>query len=121
MDGTIWCADVCPVAEHVSGKLAGGRAAVAALRKVLAEGGLDAVIKAVKGKVAEDDPEPDTTATTGELIDVVPPAGHTREWEHAFRETTKWVADTLWQEYVLHGTGQIEGRLRDAYRVEGAK
>lgn len=121
MDGTIWCADECHSAESWAGHLAGGRAATDRLLKVLAAGGLDAVIKVLREKVAEDDPVPAVVVSTGELVDVVPPSGHTPEWERGFRSATKSVADTLWEQYVLHGTGQIERRLRDAYQVEGAK
>jgi hypothetical protein len=120
-DGTIWCADVCRAAEYKTGRYAGGRAATDRLLKVLSDGGLDAVIKALMEKVAEDDPVPAVVVSTGELVDIVPPRGHTPEWEEGFREATKSVADGLWQQYVHLGTGHIERTLRDAYRVEWAK
>ena len=121
MDGTIWCADECHVAEYLAGDSAGGSAAVAALRKVLSDGGLDAVINALREKVAEDDPVPAVVVSTGELVDIKPPPGHTPDWERGFRDATKSVADTLWVQYVHQGTGNIERMLRDAYRVEAAK
>lgn len=121
MDGTVWCADVCPAAEFLAGRFLGGRAATDRLLKVLADGGLDAVITALREKVAEDDPVPAVTVSTGELVDIVPPRGHTPDWESGFREATKWVADALWQQYVLHGAEHMERRLKGAYRVEGAK
>lgn len=121
MDGTIWCADVCHAAEFWAGKYAGGRAATDRLLEVFSAGGLDAVIKVLREKVAEDDPVPAVVVSTGELVDIVPPRGHTPDWEKGFRYATKRVADILWEQYVLYGTGQIERRLRDAYRLEGAK
>jgi hypothetical protein len=121
MDGTVWCTDECRIAQYEAGNLAGGRAVVGRLLKVLEQGGLDAVINALREKVAEDDPVPAVTVTTGELVDIKPPPGHTLEWEEGFRQTTKSVADTLWQQYALSGTGQIERTLRNAYRVEGEK
>ena len=121
MDGTVWCTDECRIANHAAGELAGGRAAVGRLLKVLAEGGLDAVVNALREKVAEDDPEPVVVATTGELVDIKPPTGHAPEWEEGFRSATKLVADSLWQGYVFGGTAHIERRLRDAYGMEEAK
>jgi hypothetical protein len=121
MDGTIWCTDECRIANYEAGNLAGGRAVVGRLLKVLERGGLDAVINALREKVAEDDPVPAVTVTTGELVDIKPPPGHTLEWEEGFRGATKSVADTLWEQYVHHGTQHIERTLRDAYRVEGEK
>lgn len=121
MDGTVWCTDECRIAQHAAGELAGGRAVVGCLLKVLERDGLDAVINALREKVAEDDPVPAVTVTTGELVDIKPPPGHTLEWEEGFRGATKWVADTLWQQYALRGTGQIERMLRDAYKVDGGK
>jgi hypothetical protein len=108
MDGTVWCIDECRIAQYEAGNLAGGRAAVGRLLKVLEQGGLDAPVPAV-------------TVTTGELVDIKPPPGHSKEWEEGFLGTTKFVADTLWRQYVLYGTGQIERTLRNAYRVEGEK
>jgi lysophospholipase L1-like esterase len=121
IDGTIWCADVCPAAEFSAGRLAGGRAATERLLKVLSGGGLDAVVTALREKVAEDDPVPAVVVTTGPLVDIKPPPGHTPDWEKGFRDATKSVADSLWQEYVHQGTGGIEYRLRDGYRVEVAQ
>jgi hypothetical protein len=121
MDGTVWCTDECRLAQYKAGELAGGRAAVGRLLKVLAQGGLDAVINALREKVAEDDPVPAVVVSTGELVDIKPPPGHSKEWEYGFLDTTKFVADTLWEQYVLHGTGHIERTIRDAYRVEGVK
>jgi hypothetical protein len=121
MDGTIWCADVCRLAEFRAGEFAGGRAATDRLLKVLSDGGLDAVINALREKVAEDDPVPAVLVSTGPLVDIVPPRGHTPDWERGFRDATKRIADDLWQQYVLNGTGHIERSLKDAYRVEGAK
>jgi len=121
VDGTIWCADVCPAAELQAGRLAGGRAATERLLKVLSGGGLDAVVTALREKVAEDDPVPAVVVTTGPLVDIKPPRGHSKEWEEGFRDATKSVADTLWEGYVHQGTGGIERRLRDAYRVEVAQ
>lgn len=121
MDGTVWCTDECRLAEYAAGRLAGGRAAVGRLLKVLDEDGMDAVIKALMEKVAEDDPEPAVVVTTGELVDIKPPPGHSKEWEYGFLEITKSIADFLWQGHVLDGGAGIERRLRDAYRVEGAK
>lgn len=121
MDGTVWCTDECRLAQYEAGQLAGGRAAVGRLLKVLEQRGLDAVINALREKVAEDDPVPAVVVSTGELVDIKPPPGHAKEWEYGFLETTKFVADTLWQQYVFHGTGHIERTLRDAYRLEGEK
>ena len=121
MDGTVWCTDECGIAEYEVGKLAAGRAVVGRLLKVFKRGGLDAVITALKEKVAEDDPVPAVVVTTGELVDIKPPPGHTPDWERGFRDATKSVADSLWVQYVHQGTGNIERMLRDAYRVEAAK
>jgi len=121
MDGTIWCTDECRMAEYAAGDLAGGRAVVSRLLKVLEQGGLDAVINALREKVAEDDPVPAVQVTTGELVDIKPPPGRPPHWEEGFRKAAKWVADILWVQYVHHGTGQIERTLRDAYSVAEAK
>jgi hypothetical protein len=120
-DGTSWCADVCPPTTEVrAGYLVGKRAAVERLQKVLAEGGADAVIKAVGEDVADDDLDPAVKAATGESIDVVPPGGHTPAWEYGFRSARKSVAYDF-RGYVLHGTGPIESRLGRAFQAEGAK
>lgn len=121
MDGTVWCTDECRIAEYEAGQLAGGRAFVGRLLKVLEQGGLDAAINALREKVAEDDPVPAVVVSTGELVDIKPPRGHTPYWEEGFRSTTKSIADTLWQGYVLGGPGQIESRLRRAYQMEETK
>jgi hypothetical protein len=120
-DGTVWCTDECRLANHAAGQLAGMRAFVGRLMRVLETGGLDAVINTLREKVAEDDPEPAVTVTTGELVDIKPPSGHTTEWEYAFREITKSIADGLWEQYALHGTGHIEQTIRDVYRVAETK
>lgn len=120
MDGTVWCTDECRLADYAAGRLAGGRAVVGRLLKVLDDDGMDAVIKALMEKVAEDDPEPAVVVTTGELVDIKPPPGHSKEWEGGFLEMTKFIADFLWPAHVDGGAG-IERRLRDAYRVEGMK
>ena len=52
-DGTIWCADVCRAAEYKTGRYAGERAATDRLLKVLSDGGLDAVIKALMELVVD--------------------------------------------------------------------
>jgi hypothetical protein len=120
-DGTSWCADVCPPATEVrAGHLLGRRAAVERLQKLLAEGGPDAVINALGEMVADDDPDPAVKAATGELIDFVPPSGHTPAWEYGFRSARKSVAYTF-KGYVLYGTGPIESRLGRAFQAEGAK
>lgn len=120
-DGTVWCTNECRIANYTVGKLAGTRAFVGRLMRVLEKGGLDAVINSLREKVAEDDPVPAVVVTTGELVDIKPPGGHTPEWEEAFRETTKSIADILWEQYALHGTGHIEQTIWYAYRVAETK
>ncbi|HKG15084.1 MAG TPA: hypothetical protein VKB12_17300 [Pyrinomonadaceae bacterium] len=118
-DGTSWCADVCPPTTEVrAGHLVGRRAAVERLQKLFAEGGPDAVINALGEMVAEDDPEVKVAA--GELVDVVPPGGHTPAWEVGYRSARKSVAYDF-KGYVLYGTGPIESRLGRAFQAEGAK
>lgn len=78
------------------------------------------MIKTIREDVADDDPDPAVKAATGELIDIVPPGGHTPVWEYGFRSARKSVAYTF-RKYELNGTGPIESRLGQAFQAEGAK
>lgn len=136
-DGSTWCANVCPLmAELRAGWLVGRRTAALRLQTVLAEGGFDALIKAVGEKFPEDDPaalmkagrkklvpdqtDPAAAVDIGELVNMVPPPGHTPYWEYGFYSGRNSVAYTF-KHYVWYGTEPMESRIKSAFQAVGMK
>jgi hypothetical protein len=102
-DGTTWGSDLCQSAERLAGERAGGGAAARRLLDLLASGGPDAVMKAVREGA----------------YDVSTPPGHSPVWEEGFLVGTKVIGERVLRAVEEHGPDEIEHTLRRPYDAAG--
>jgi hypothetical protein len=113
-DGTTWGADVCQSAERLAGERAGGAAVAERLLELLAAGGPDAVIKAVRGELGRS-PEAEVKAIDERLSDITPPPGHSPAWEEGFRIGKRVIALRVPRSVGSSGPEGLERELRRRY------
>ena len=93
-DGGAWGADTFKSSDRIAGRRAGFEAERTRLIKIMAQSGIDAVVKAAESGVAE------------------PPQGHSSEWEQVFREGARVVAARVRHEFTERGAAAIEPLLK---------
>jgi hypothetical protein len=93
-DGGAWGADTFKSSDRIAGRRAGVEAERTRLIKIMAQSGIDAVVKAAESGVAE------------------PPQGHSSEWEQVFREGARVVAARVRHEFTQRGAAAIERLLK---------
>lgn len=137
-DGTTWGADLCRSAESLAGQRAGGGAAADHLLELLAGGGPDAVMKAVKEELtgwgldavykeavrlglARRGPDGVLKGVKEVPSDVARASGHSPVWELGFFIGTKSIAYRVRDAVKKSGPGEIEPTLRLPYDAAGAK
>jgi hypothetical protein len=113
-DGTTWGADLCQYAERLAGERAGGAAAADRLLGLLAAGGPDAVIEAVRGKSGRG-PEAEVKSIDERLSDITPPPGHSPAWEEGFRIGKRVIASRVPWSVGSSGPEGLERELRRRY------
>lgn len=132
-DGTTWGADVCRSAERLAGQRAGADATTARLLGLLAGGGPDAVIEAVKEELSGYGPdavmneavrlglvEHGTKAVKAESSDAAPAPEHSPVWQLGYFIGTKGIAERVRRAVEASGSGEIEHTLRFPYDASGA-
>lgn len=131
-DGTTWGADVCRSAERLAGQRAGVEATTARLLGLLAGGGPDAVMEAVKEELKGFGTDAvmneadrlglvrrGTKAVKAESGDATTPAEHSPVWQLGFFIGAKGIAQRVQRAVEASGSGKIEHTLRLPYDAAG--
>lgn len=137
-DGSTWGADACRTSEYLAGARAGAGAAAGRLLGLLAGGGPDTVMRAVKEELegfgpdaivneairlglAKRGPDGVVRAVKREAVRTHSPDGHSPVWELGFFIGTKAIANRVRDAVRKSGPGVIEPTLRLPYDAAGAQ